>query len=325
MAFATSDASDLDTSALDAYSQVVTAVAADLTPRVAALEVFHRRPDGRLAGGTGSAVIFTDDGFLLTNAHVVGNAEGGRLSFSDGTIVPFHVVGTDPLSDLAVIRADGATPPPVRLGQASQLRVGQLVVAVGNPLGLAGSVTAGVISGLGRSLPTRAGANVRVIDDVIQIDAALNPGNSGGALAISTGEVVGINTAVAGAGLGLAIPINSTTSQIVATLMADGRVRRAYLGLAGNPVPLPPALANRRAQTSGLRIAQVVPGGPAAKAGLRAGDLLINAGGMPVTSAQALQRLMLAGAIGRPLTLTALRSDALVDVVVMPTELTSVG
>ena len=325
MAFATSDASDLDTSALDAYSQVVTAVAADLTPRVAALEVFHRRPDGRLAGGAGSAVIFTDDGFLLTNAHVVGNAEGGRLSFSDGTIVPFHVVGTDPLSDLAVIRADGATPPPVRLGQASQLRVGQLVVAVGNPLGLAGSVTAGVVSGLGRSLPTRAGANVRVIDDVIQIDAALNPGNSGGALAISTGEVVGINTAVAGAGLGLAIPINSTTSQIVATLMADGRVRRAYLGLAGNPVPLPPALANRRGQTSGLRIAQVVPGGPAAKAGLRAGDLLISAGGMPVTSAQALQRLMLADAIGRPLTLTALRSDALVDVVVMPTELTSVG
>jgi S1-C subfamily serine protease len=325
MAFATSDASDLDTSALDAYSQVVTAVAADLTPRVAALEVFHRRPDGRLAGGAGSAVIFTDDGFLLTNAHVVGNAEGGRLSFSDGTMVPFHVVGIDPLSDLAVIRADGPTPPPARLGEASQLRVGQLVVAVGNPLGLAGSVTAGVISGLGRSLPTRVGANVRVIDDVIQIDAALNPGNSGGALAISTGEVVGINTAVAGAGLGLAIPINSTTSQIVATLMADGRVRRAYLGLAGNPVPLPPALANQRGQASGLRIAQVVPGGPAAKAGLRAGDLLISAGDMPVTSAQALQRLMLADAIGRPLTLTAVRSDALVDVIVMPTELTPVG
>jgi S1-C subfamily serine protease len=325
MAFATSDASDLDTSAMDAYSQVVTAVAADLTPRVAALEVFHRRPDGRLAGGAGSAVIFTDDGFLLTNAHVVGNAEGGRLSFSDGTIVPFHVVGTDPLSDLAVVRADGATPPPARLGEASQLRVGQLVVAVGNPLGLAGSVTAGVISGLGRSLPTRAGANVRVIDDVIQTDAALNPGNSGGALAISTGEVVGINTAVAGAGLGLAIPINSTTSQIVATLMADGRVRRAYLGLAGNPVPLAPALANQRGQSSGLRIAQVVPGGPAARAGLRAGDLLISAGGVPVTSAQALQRLMLADAIGRPLTLTAVRSDALVDVIVMPTELTAVG
>jgi S1-C subfamily serine protease len=325
MAFATYDASELDAPALDAYSQVVTSVAADLTPRVAALEVFHRRPDGRLAGGAGSAVVFTDDGFLLTNAHVVGNAEAGRLSFSDGSVVAFRVVGTDPLSDLAVIRADGATPPPVRLGEASELRVGQLVVAVGNPLGLAGSVTAGVISGLERSLPTRAGANVRVIDDVIQTDAALNPGNSGGALAISTGEVVGINTAVAGAGLGLAIPVNSTTRQIVATLMAEGRMRRAYLGLAGNPAPLPPALANQRGQTSGLRIAQVDPGGPAAKAGLREGDLLLSAGDAPVTSAQGLQKLILADAIGRPLTLTALRNGALVDVIAIPTELATRG
>jgi S1-C subfamily serine protease len=323
MVFAASDASELDGAPLDAYSQVVTTVAADLTPRVAALEVSHRRPDGRRVGGAGSAVVFTEDGFLLTNAHVVGNAEAGRLAFSDGTIVPFHVVGVDPLSDLAVVRADGATPPPVRMGEASQLRVGQLVIAVGNPLGLAGSVTAGVVSGLGRSLPTRSGANVRVIDDVIQTDAALNPGNSGGALVISTGDVVGINTAVAGAGLGLAIPINSTTRQIVATLMADGRVRRAYLGLAGNPVPLPPALAKQRGQRSGLRIAQVVPDGPAAKAGLLAGDVLLSAGGEPITSAQALQRLMLADAIGRPFSLTVVRNDALIDVIAVPTELTS--
>jgi S1-C subfamily serine protease len=319
----TTEASELDAGLLDAYSQVVTTVAADLLPRVAALEVVHRRRDGQLAGGAGSAVVFTDDGFLLTNAHVVGNAEAGRLSFSDGSVVSFHVVGTDPLSDLAVIRADGMTPPPVRLGEASELKVGQLVVAVGNPLGLAGSVTAGVVSGLGRSLPTRAGENVRVIDDVIQTDAALNPGNSGGALAISTGDVVGINTAVAGAGLGLAIPINPTTHQIVATLMANGRVRRAYLGLAGSPVPLPPALANRRDQRSGLRVAQVVSGGPAAKAGLREGDLLLSAGGSPVSSAQSLQRLMLADAIGRPLTLTVIRNESIVDVTVVPTELPS--
>ncbi len=195
------------------------------------------------------------------------------------------------------------------------------MVAVGNPLGLAGSVTAGVVSGLGRSLPTRAGANVRVIDDVIQTDAALNPGNSGGALAIASGEVVGINTAVAAAGLGLAIPINSTTRQIVATLMSEGRVRRAYLGLAGTPAPLPPTLAEQRGQRVGLRI-EVVTGGPAAAAGLRSGDLLLRAGDVPVTSAQVLQRLMLADAIGRPLELTVLRQDALVDVIAVPAELT---
>src|SRR3984957_16317347 len=198
MTQATTEVAAETTETLDAYSQVVTTLARDLTQSVAAIEVRHRRSNGTLAGGAGSAVVFTEDGFLLTNAHVVGNAESGRLAFSDGTMVPFRVVGADALSDLAVVRADGATPPPVRLGEASELRVGQLVVAVGNPLGLAGSVTAGVVSGLGRSLPTRAGENVRVIDDVIQTDAALNPGNSGGALAISTGEVVGINTAVAG-------------------------------------------------------------------------------------------------------------------------------
>ena len=197
------------------------------------------------------------------------------------------------------------------------------MVAVGNPLGLAGSVTAGVVGGLGRSLPTRAGENVRVIDNVIQTDAALNPGNSGGALAISTGEVVGVNTAVAGAGLGLAIPINPTTHQIVATLMAGGRVPRAYLGLAGSPAPLPPALVNQRQQRSGLRIAQVVRGGPAAKAGVHAGDLLLSAGETKVTSAQTLQRLMLGDAIGRPLTLTVLRNEALVDIIAVPTELAS--
>jgi S1-C subfamily serine protease len=321
MAYIASDAPDLDGPALDAYSNVVTSVASDLTPRVAALEVFHRQRDGRLRGGAGSGVVFTDDGFLLTNAHVVGNSEAGRIAFSDGTTVSFHVVGTDPLSDLAVIRADGPTPEPVRLGEASNLRVGQLVVAVGNPLGLAGSVTAGVVSGLGRSLPTRAGANVRVIDDVIQTDAALNPGNSGGALAIATGEVVGINTAVAGTGLGLAIPINPTTRQIVAALMVDGRVRRAYVGLAGSTAPLPPGLAKQRGQRNGLRVAQVVSGGPAARAGLRSGDLLLSAGPNQVTSAQSLQRLMLADAIGQPLALTVLRNDALVDVVAVPTEL----
>jgi S1-C subfamily serine protease len=299
--------------ALDAYS------------RVAAVQVSRRLRNGSLAAGAGSAVVFTNDGFLLTNAHVVGKAEAGQAAFADGTTVPFHVVGCDPLSDLAVVRADGVTPAPARLGEASHLRVGQLVVAVGNPLGLAGTITAGVVSALGRSLPTRAGENMRIVDDVIQTDAALNPGNSGGALVVASGEVVGINTAVAGVGVGLAIPINGITRQIVAALMAEGRVRRAYLGLAGTPAPLPPPVATRLNQKTGMRVEQVVAAGPAAKAGLRPGDLLISANGEPVASAQSLQRLMLGDAIGQPLALTVLRSEALVDVIATPEELREDG
>jgi S1-C subfamily serine protease len=311
--------------ALDAYSQVVVSIAEQLTPRVAAVQVSRRLRNGSLAAGAGSAVVFTNDGFLLTNAHVVGKAEAGQAAFADGTTVPFHVVGCDPLSDLAVVRADGVTPAPARLGEASHLRVGQLVVAVGNPLGLAGTITAGVVSALGRSLPTRAGENMRIVDDVIQTDAALNPGNSGGALVVASGEVVGINTAVAGVGVGLAIPINGITRQIVAALMAEGRVRRAYLGLAGTPAPLPPPVATRLNQKTGMRVEQVVAAGPAAKAGLRPGDLLISANGEPVASAQSLQRLMLGDAIGQPLALTVLRSEALVDVIATPEELREDG
>src|SRR5499427_3597942 len=227
---------------LDAYSQIVTSVAAELTPKVASLRVSQA---GRPGESLGSAVVFTGDGFLLTNAHVVGRATGGVALFSDGTSAPFTVVGADPLSDLAVVRAGGAAPHPADLGEADELKVGQLVVAVGSPLGLAGSVTAGVVSALGRSLPTRSGAAVRLIEDVIQTDAALNPGNSGGALADSRARVVGINTAVAGVGLGLAVPINSTTRKIIAALMQYGRVRRAYLGIVCAPTPLPAWLHER--------------------------------------------------------------------------------
>src|SRR5688572_25757595 len=291
-----------DVAALDAYSRIVTAVAADLTPHVAALEVTGR--DGRT--GAGSAVVFTADGLLLTNAHVVSRAVRGRAVFSDGSEADVDVVGADPLSDLAVVRARAATPPPAALGDAGTLRVGQLVVAVGNPLGLTGSVTAGVVSGLGRSLPTRDGRAARVVEDVIQTDAALNPGNSGGALADSRGRVVGINTAVAGWGLGLAVPINDTTRRIVATLVRNGRVRRAYLGLVSSPVPLPAALAERTGQRRGLRIVDVVAGSPADRAGLKAGDLVLEAGREPVAAAQSLQRLLFAEAIGRPLPMTVM-------------------
>jgi S1-C subfamily serine protease len=303
---------------LDAYSRIVTAVAADLTPHVAALQVVG--PDGR--GGAGSAVVVTADGLLLTNAHVVGRARSGRAVFADGSESDVDVVGADPLSDLAVLRARSDTPSPAELGDAAGLAVGQLVVAVGNPLGLAGSVTAGVVSGLGRSLPTRDGRTARVVEDVIQTDAALNPGNSGGALADSTGRVVGINTAVAGWGLGLAVPINETTRRIIDSLVADGRVRRAYLGLVSTPAPLPAQLAERTGRRRGLRVIDVVAGSPADRAGLKAGDLVLEAGRRPVAEAQSLQRLLFADAIGRPLPVTVHRRGAMVDVVTVPTELT---
>ena len=308
---------------LDAYSQVVAGVAAHLTGKVASLRVPRSAAGGRPRAGEslGSAVVYTSDGFLLTNAHVVGTAQSGTASFADGSSAPFTVVGADPLSDLAVLRSAGPTPPPAELGEADELVVGQLVVAVGNPLGLAGSVTAGVVSALGRSLPTRSGSAGRLIEDVIQTDAALNPGNSGGALADSRARVVGINTAVAGVGLGLAVPVNATSRRIIAALMRDGKVRRAYLGLVSMPAPLPAYLHERFGRASGLRVVEVVPGGPAARAGLRAGDLLLTAGGKPVETAQDLQRLMFSDAIGRPLAITVMRNGALVDVIAQPSEL----
>ena len=309
---------------LDGYSKIVAGVAAELTPKVASLRVpqgGRGRDSGRGGEGLGSAVLFTGDGFLLTNAHVVGRAQGGTALFSDGTTAPFSVVGADPLSDLAVVRAGGSTPPPAELGEADRLVVGQLVVAVGSPLGLAGSVTAGVVSALGRSLPTRSGAAARLVEDVIQTDAALNPGNSGGALADAHSRVVGINTAVAGVGLGLAVPVNATTRRIISALMQDGRVRRAYLGIVSVPAPLPAPLRERFGRPNGLRVAEVVAGGPADRAGLRGGDLLISAGGRPVQKAQDLQRLMFGEAIGQPLAITVMRNGALVDVIAEPSEL----
>jgi S1-C subfamily serine protease len=296
---------------LDEYSRIVSGVAEKLTPKVASLRVPRSRGES-----LGSAVVYTGDGFLLTNAHVVGSAPGGTAAFADGTSAPFHVIGADPLSDLAVLRATGDTPEPAELGAADDLVVGQLVVAVGSPLGLAGSVTAGVVSALGRSMP--AGRAAGLIEDVIQTDAALNPGNSGGALADSRARVVGINTAVAGFGLGLAVPVNATTRRIVSTLMREGRVRRAYLGVVVAPAPVAPPWRERLGRGTGLRIVEVVTDGPAERAGLRVGDLLLTAGGKPVATAQDLQRLMFDEAIGKPLAITVMRNGALVDVIAVP-------
>ncbi|MEV6335139.1 trypsin-like peptidase domain-containing protein [Nocardia vinacea] len=298
---------------MDAYSRSVIAVAASVTPHVASM---------RTRRGSGSAVVFTDDGFLLTNAHVVGSASSGDVVFSDGVESRVDVVGVDPLSDLAVLRARAGAPGAVVLGDADKLVVGQLVVAVGSPLGLAGSVTAGVVSALGRAVPVASRRAGRVIEDVIQTDAALNPGNSGGALADSSGRVVGVNTAVAGVGLGLAIPINATTRRIISTLLKDGRVRRAYLGLVGVPAPLPAPVAARTGQPAGVRIVEVVRGGPADHAGLRRGDLVLSVARSEVTDAQGIQRQLFGDAIGVSMPVTVLRNGAMVDVFAIPIELT---
>jgi serine protease Do len=298
--------------ALDAYSQAVIAVAERLSPSVANV---------RLRRGGGSAVVITPDGFMLTSAHVVARTRGGRASFVDGRELEFEVVGTDPLSDLALLRADGGELIAAELGDAEKLRVGQLVVAIGNPHGFTGSVTAGVVSALGRSLPTRSGANVRVVDNVIQTDAALNPGNSGGALADGRGRVVGINTAVAGVGLGLAVPINAATRRIVAALMTEGRFRRAYLGIAGGPRPLPPRLARKLGRTAGVEVVQVVEGGPADRAGMRPEDLIVELDGTPIEGMDTLQRVVVSELIGRAVPAKVVREGRERELELVPTEL----
>src|SRR5919106_3159253 len=225
--------------ALDAYSRIVTSVADLLIPSVASLKIMQPVRGGRIQAGAGSGVIVTPDGYMLTSAHVVGRSRAGSASLSDGRELEFEVVGSDPLSDLAVIRVPGSDLPAAVLGDADVLRVGQLVVAIGNPLGFSGSVTAGVVSALGRSFAVQGRRSARMVENVIQTDAALHPGNSGGALADSQGRLVGINTAVVGPGigqgLGLAVPINAATRRIIAALMTEGRFRRAYLRVAGGP------------------------------------------------------------------------------------------
>ena len=300
--------------ALDAYSNAVISVAERLAPSVANLRVSR----GRRLGG-GSAVVITPDGFLVTSAHVVdGSTRGGRASFVDGRELAFSVVGSDPHSDLAVLRADADDLVAAELGDAEGLRVGQLVVAIGNPNGFAGSVTAGVVSALGRSLPTAGG---RIVDNVIQTDAALNPGNSGGALADGRGRVVGINTAVAGVGLGLAVPVNAATRAIVGALMTEGRFRRAYLGIAGGSRPLPPRVARRLGRDSGVEVVQVAGDSPAAAAGLRAEDLIVELDGEQVTDVADIQRLMVVEKIGEPVALRVLREGRELELSLVPAEL----
>ena len=305
--------------ALDAYSSVVVSVAERLIPSVASLRV-RQRIRGGGTDGAGSGVVIAPDGFALTSAHVVGGTDRGSASFVDGQEVPFDVVGRDRLSDLAVLRLEGSGFIAAELGEAAALRVGQLVVAIGNPMGFAGSVTAGVVSALGRALPVRAG---RVVENVIQTDAALNPGNSGGALADGRGRVVGINTAVAGVGLGLAVPIDDATRRIMHALMTDGRVQRAYIGIAGGGRPLPPRAAAAVGRSDGVEVMQVVEGSPAQLGGVRSGDLIVELDGVPIADARDIQRLMVGEAIGRPIEARVWRGGELRTFTLNPVELTA--
>jgi S1-C subfamily serine protease len=314
---------DAERAALDAYSQVVVGVAERLAPSVANLRVTGPGGrGGRPMVGAGSAIVLTPDGFILTSAHVVaGPDRGGRASFVDGREHRFTVAGADPLSDLAVLRADANDLAPALLGDATALRVGQLVVAIGNPNGFASSVTAGVVSALGRSLPARSGRAGRIIDNVIQTDAALNPGNSGGALVNAAGEVVGVNTAVVGVGLGLAVPINDATRRIIGELMTRGRVRRAYLGISGGVRPLPPGARAAIGRERAVEVVEVLPDTPAERGGLRPEDLMVAVDGVPVEGVEDLQRMMIADRIGATVRVTIVREGRVVGLGLVPVEL----
>src|SRR5215213_2266797 len=310
-----------DAEALDAYSRTVTSVAELLRGSVANLRVGRRTRRGRAEGG-GSAVVITPDGYMLTSAHVVEETDGrGYSEFPDGRSFGIEVVGTDPLSDLAVLRAEAGNLSTAELGDADALKVGQLVVAIGSPLGFHGSITAGVVSALGRALPTHSGSAGRLVENVIQTDAALNPGNSGGALANGLGRVVGVNTAVAGIGLGLAVPINDATRKIISSLMKEGRVRRAYIGIVGGSRPLPPRIAARLGRDKGIEVVEVVAGSPAARSGLRPEDLIVGVDAEPMSDVGDLQRLMVAERIGQGIEVEVVRDGAQIKIDLIPREL----
>jgi S1-C subfamily serine protease len=301
----------------DAYSRAVIGAVDKVGPAVLHLQVSGLK-DG--AGGAGSGVVFTPDAYVLTNSHVVSGARRIEATFPDGRSLAANLVGDDPDTDLAVLRLDGEAAAFARLGDSRRLRVGQLVVAIGNPFGFQCTVTAGVVSALGRSLRTRSG---RLIDSVIQTDAALNPGNSGGPLVTAAGEVVGINTAIIGMAQGICFSISAATVEFVALhLIRDGRVRRSYIGVAGQNVPLPRRVVRFHGlnRETGVRVQSTAPDGAARAAGLQTGDIIVAASGIPIGDIDELHRFLTEGRVGKPLPLTVLRLSQKLEIVVTPRE-----
>ena len=306
-----------DLALLDAYSRAVVGAVDRVGPAVLHLQVSGANDR---SNGSGSGVVFTPDGYVLTNSHVVSGARKIQATFPDGRSVAAHLVGNDPDTDLAVLRLEGEAPNFARLGDSRRLRVGQLVVAIGNPFGFQCTITAGVVSALGRSLRTRSG---RLIDSVIQTDAALNPGNSGGPLVTAAGEVVGINTAIIGMAQGICFAISASTVEFVATrLIREGRVRRCYIGVAGQNMPLPRRVVRFHELTreTGVRVQSTAPDGAARAAGLASGDIIVAVDGIPVGDVDELHRLMTEERVGKPIPITVLRMSQKLDVVVTPRE-----
>ncbi len=316
-----------DEAALDAYSRAVTGVVERLSPSVVHLEVAPRagasrigRGRGRPRNGTGSGSVFTPDGLLLTNSHVVHGTERIEATLADGHRLRGDLVGDDPDTDLAVVRVSANGLPAAPLGDSRLLRTGQLVVAIGSPYGFQTTVTAGVVSALGRSLRSRSG---RLMDDIIQTDAALNPGNSGGPLANTRGEVIGVNTAVILPAQGLCFAIPTQTATFVAgRLIRDGRIRRAYLGIGGQNVPIPRSVARLEGLPAprGVLVLSVEPGSPAAGAGLRERDVIVGLGGHPLSSVDDIHRVLNEEAIGRPAAMVVLRDLKRLGLQIVPIE-----
>jgi S1-C subfamily serine protease len=320
-------ASAADRELLDAYSRAVTGAAEKVGPAVVSVEVRHRaerrgRP-AREVPGSGSGFVFTPDGFVLTNSHVVHAATRIEAAFPDGRRVQAELVGDDPGTDLAVIRVPAVALTVAELGDSGALRVGQLVVAIGNPLGFQSTVTAGVVSALGRSFRSVGG---RLIDDVIQTDAALNPGNSGGPLVDTRGRVVGVNTAVILPAQGICFAVGANTAKVVTgQLIRHGKIRRGYIGVAGQHVPLL-RLAQRAhglEAKSGVLVTEVAPAGPAAQAGVKPGDIIVAFDGAAVTGIDDLHRLLVTERIGADTTIAVLRGAEKLELAIVPRESTT--